>query len=167
MEMIQSLIRRVQTAQESMGRWTREALQSDVDGIMRMQYEQLAEGKASSGQDLRPYYSEDKYFKNKGRWYNNPEGYRNWKRSIVPAVMPLRPRNPDAPNLYINGKFWNELAVTFSDEAMTVDGGTDYARGIVDKYGLASFGLNAYNQGFLADNLLKPYLLRKLRETLL
>lgn len=163
MEMIQSLIRRVQTAQDSMGRWTREALQSDVDGIMRMQYEQLAEGKASSGQDLRPYYSEDSYFKTKAQ----SDWYRDWKRSIVPAVVPLRPRNPDAPNLYINGKFWNELAVTFSDEAMTVDGGTDYARDIVDKYGLASFGLNAYNQGFLADNLLKPYLLRKLRETLL
>ena len=163
MDRIKALADRARTAQDSMNRWIRQSLEYNSGEVMERQYAQLAGGKASDGQDLRPYYSEDKYFRTKAEM----EWYRNWKRTVNPWVQPDRPRNPDAPNLFINGKFWSELDTFFTDEAMTIDGRTSYAKDIVNKYGLSSFGLDAYNRAFMSDNVVRPYLIMRLRETLL
>lgn len=165
MDRIKALADRARTVQDSMNRWIRQSLEYNSGEVMERQYAQLAGGKASGGQDLRPYYSEDKYFRTKAEM----ESYRNYKWSINNRlwVQPDRPRNPDAPNLFINGKFWSELDAFFTDEAMTIDGKTSYAKDIVNKYGLSSFGLDAYNRAFMADNVVRPYLIMRLRETLL
>lgn len=59
--------------------------------------DQLMEGKTIFGKDIRPYYSEDNYFKSPA----SAERYRKWKEKITPNPK----RNPDAPNLFITGKF--------------------------------------------------------------
>lgn len=110
------------------------------DDILDLQREQLFEGKRSDGQDMRPYYSED--LKPKGYFYTVESAgrYAAWKQSGINYPYNAN-RNPDAPNLYINGRFHDELGVQFATDTVTVLGTTGYAKQIVDKYGLESFGL--------------------------
>ena len=54
-------------------------------------------------------------------------------------------RNPDAPNLYINGRFHDELGVQFNADSVGIIGTTGYSKGIIDKYGINTFGLMAAN----------------------
>lgn len=65
--------------------------------ILEMNRDQLMEGKSSEGKDLRPYYSEDPWFKKPGAAIR----YAAWKQRITPN--PLRKR--DVPNLFINGRY--------------------------------------------------------------
>lgn len=108
--------------------------------IMELQKEQLLNGKSSSGEDIRPFYSED--VKPHG-YFNSIESAKNyaaWKSTLSYPSFSGR-RNPDAPNLYINGKFHEELGVRFSALSMAVVPETAYAATIVSKYGISTFGL--------------------------
>ena len=112
--------------------------------IMELQLRQLFEGKASSGEDIRPYYSED--LKPSGYFHSVESAgrYSAWKKDGIRYPYSAR-RNPDAPNLYINGRFHSELGVDFGPDAVGVVPMTAYAAGIVDKYGLSTFGLTDGN----------------------
>ena len=113
------------------------------DDIMSLQLHQLFEGKASNGEDIRPYYSEDLkpggYFRSK----ETAKNYSAWKE-IIPYPYQVD-RNPDAPNLYINGRFHSELTVEFGSTTVGVVPATSYAQRIVAKYGLQTFGLTVWN----------------------
>lgn len=107
--------------------------------ILELQKYQLLQGKASSGQDLRPYYSED--LKPRG-WFRSAETagrYAAWKQDLdYPYEVS---RNPDAPNLYVNGKFHNDLGVELGMDRIEVIGRTSYAKEIMAKYDTRNFGL--------------------------
>lgn len=111
--------------------------------IMELQKQQLFAGKSSSGEDIRPLYSEDLkpggYFRSK----ETAKNYAAWKQ-IIPYPYEVD-RNPDAPNLYINGRFHSELTVEFNADSVAVVPATTYAQGIVAKYGLSTFGLSVLN----------------------
>lgn len=113
------------------------------DDIMELQQYQLFSGKSSSGEDIRPLYSEDLkptgYFRSR----ETAKNYSAWKQ-IIPYPYQVD-RNPDAPNLYINGRFHSELTVEFGSDAVGVVPATSYAQGIVAKYGLSTFGLTSGN----------------------
>lgn len=136
------------------GALVRSALEDYSDDIMTMQRIQLLEGKASSGEDIRPYYSEDvgpgRYFKTKVE----ADKYRVWKGSLNYPYNVAR--NDDAPNLYINGKFHSELGVDFGTDAVSVMPKTLYASQIVRKYGIDTFGLTAerWNELFIERGVL-------------
>lgn len=141
MGILEDLLKRVQTVNASLvsGSVVRDVVTRHADDILDLQREQLFEGKASSGEDIRPYYSED--LKPTG-WFHSVETarrYASWKLDINYPYTANR--NPDAPNLYINGRFHDELGVQFGPDAMAVVGATNYAREIVAKYGLDTFGL--------------------------
>lgn len=108
--------------------------------IITEQRRQLLEGKRPDGNDIRPYYSEDLkpggYFKSR----ETASAYAAWKGTI--STPHAANRNPDAPNLYINGRFHSELDVEFGDRSVGIVGLTPYARGIMDKYGNDTFGLS-------------------------
>lgn len=110
------------------------------DDILDLQREQLFEGKRSDGQDMRPYYSED--LKPGGYFYSVESAgrYAAWKQTGINYPYNAN-RNPDAPNLYINGRFHDELGVSFGADSVTVLGTTGYANQIIAKYGLEAFGL--------------------------
>lgn len=136
------------------GALVRSALQDYGEEIMTMQRIQLLEGKASSGDDIRPYYTEDVgpggYFKTRAK----AEDYKAWKGTLnYPHDVA---RNDDAPNLYINGKFHSELGVDFGTDAVSVMPKTLYASQIVRKYGVETFGLTAerWNQLFIERGVL-------------
>ena len=52
-------------------------------------------------------------------------------------------RNSDAPNLYINGRFYSEMEVKFEADSMMIAPSSGYAAQIMAKYGLHNFGLSA------------------------
>ena len=125
------------------GRLVGEVLSTRGADILERQRIQLFEGKASSGEDLRPYYSED--LKPDGYFHSVESAgrYSAWKASMsYPYTVE---RNPDAPNLYINGRFHSELEVQFNADSVGIVPSTSYARGIMEKYVMSSFGLTGEN----------------------
>ena len=124
------------------GSMVRDVVERHPSDIMELQSMQLLAGKRADGTDLRPLYSED--LKPTGYFHTTDSAgrYRAWKATLSYPFSVQR-ENPDAPNLYVNGRFHSELGPFFGGQSMLIDGKTDYARGIVSKYGLGSFGLSA------------------------
>lgn len=145
-EILEDLRQRVVDVAEGLasGALARDVVVRHESDIMELQRQQLFEGRASSGEDIRPYYSED--LKPGGYFYSVESAgrYAAWKQDGV-AYPYTANRNPDAPNLYVNGKFHSELGVEFGADYVLVRGMTSYADNIVNKYGLRTFGLMAEN----------------------
>lgn len=142
--MLQDLLNRVTDVLNGLqgGEIPRLAILPYNEEILDLQREQLAEGKSASGEDLRPLYSED--LRAGGGWFlssASAANYAAWKQSISNPYEAGQ-RNPDAPNLYINGKFYSELGVEFGAESVRIVGTTPWAAGIIAKYGVSSFGLS-------------------------
>lgn len=145
MDILNNLLQRVQSVEAGLktGQLIGEVLPAYGEDIMQLQREQLFSGKASSGEDIRPYYSEDLQ---PGGYFQSSESakrYSVWKEGLPYPYKASR--NPDAPNLYINGRFHSELRVEFRPETVGVVPSTSYAEQIVAKYGLDTFGLTSAN----------------------
>lgn len=135
---------RVIEARLESGEMIRQVLEPRSDEIMTLQRQQLFYGQASDGEDIRPYYSEDikpsGYFSSRAA----AERYAAYKATEI-AYPVIAERNPDAPNLYINGKFHSELGVRFTSTGVDISGTSVFARRVVSKYGKETFGLTADN----------------------
>lgn len=123
------------------GSLVRGVLRNHEEDIMEQQHIQLLEGKGSDGEDLRPYYTEDLqphgYFKSQ----QSASNYMAWKETLnYPYSVE---RNSDAPNLYINGRFYSEMEVKFEVDSMMIAPNSGYAAQIMAKYGMGRFGLSA------------------------
>lgn len=123
------------------GSLVRGVLRNHEEDIMEQQHIQLLEGKGSDGEDLRPYYTEDLqphgYFKSQ----QSASNYMAWKETLnYPYSVE---RNIDAPNLYINGRFYSEMEVKFEADSMMIAPSSGYAAQIMAKYGMGRFGLSA------------------------
>ena len=142
MGILNDLLGRVRTVNDGLltGSLVRDVLVSHPDDILELQRIQLFEGKAANGEDIRPYYSED--LKPNGYFYSVETAgrYADWKLNGINYPYTAN-RNPDAPNLFINGRFHDELGVQFLSDAVGVVPVTPYASGIVAKYGINTFGL--------------------------
>lgn len=123
------------------GSLVRGVLQGHERDIMEQQHIQLLEGKGSDGEDLRPYYTED--LKPRG-YFKTPQSaanYMAWKETLnYPYSVQ---RNSNAPNLYINGRFYSEMDIRFDTDSMVIMPKTGYAATIMGKYGIQRFGLSA------------------------
>lgn len=123
------------------GSLVRGVLRNHADDIMEQQHIQLLEGKGSDGNDLRPYYTEDVQPSGYFKTVASARNYMAWKETLN---YPYRvSRNGNAPNLYINGRFYSEMEVRFEAETMGIYPSTGYASEIMAKYGLHRFGLSA------------------------
>ena len=147
MGILNDLRNRVQRANEQLttGEIVGVVLMRHPDDILELQKIQLFEGKASNGEDIRPYYSED--LKPTGYFYSVESAgrYAAWKQDGINYPYSGSNRNPDAPNLYINGRFHSELGVEFYPDSVGIVGLTGYAKGIMAKYGIQTFGLMQSN----------------------
>lgn len=145
MEIISDLRARVAGVKEGIetGELVRDVLVNHQRDILDLQKRQLFAGLASDGQDLRPYYTED--LKPTGYFHSveAAKRYAAWKTGLNYPYSANR--NPNAPNLYVNGKFHDELGVQFEPQTVGIIGTTGYAKEIVEKYGLEKFGLTAAN----------------------
>lgn len=102
--------------------------------LREVQLSQLWDGQRSDGEDIRPSYTEDDYFKTK----ESAQRYRDWKQRITPNSN----RNSDAPNLYINGRFYGDIDVVADIDGISTIARTVYASEIMGRYGAGTFGLN-------------------------
>lgn len=161
-----SLLRNAELLRAAMERNTflKVALMDDRESIIQKQREQLLEGKDNDGNDMRPYYSED--LQPEG-WFKSRESamrYAIWKKTGISYPVEVN-RNPDAPNLYIDGKFHSELEVQFGDKTVGVFPATTYAAGIVGKYGMNKFGLSSARWREVLDEC-RDRILRFMKEEL-
>lgn len=126
------------------GEMVRDVLVQHPDDILELQKHQLFQGLASNGQEIRPFYSED--LKPSGYFHSveSASRYAAWKKDGISYPYSVQ-RNPDAPNLYINGRFHDELGVQFLADTVGIVGTTGYSQRIVDKYGISTFGLMMSN----------------------
>ena len=126
------------------GELVRNVIVRHPDDILDLQKMQLLQGLAANGQDIRPYYSED--LKPSGYFHSVESAgrYAAWKKDGINYPYAAN-RNPDAPNLYINGRFHDELGVQFAGDTVEIVGTTAYAKGIIAKYGISTFGLTMAN----------------------
>lgn len=142
---IENLTKRVENVLVGLqsGSLIRNVVTKHTADILDLQKLQLLQGKAASGDDMRPYYTEDiqpgGYFKS----VESAKRYAAWKETI--NYPRKAKRNTNAPNLYINGRFHSELGVQFGTNAMTIIGSTMYANQIIAKYGTNQFGLMKSN----------------------
>ena len=147
MSALTDLRTRVQSVNDALqtGELVRNAVVRHGSDIMELQKTQLLLGLTSSGEDFRPYYSED--LKPSGYFHSVETAgrYASWKESGIRYPYSVSGRNPDAPNLYITGKFYDEIDVEFGNDAVAVIGMTGFAKTIMAKYGNSSFGLMASN----------------------
>lgn len=146
MGILNDLRTRVRTVNDGLqsGELVRNAIVRHPDDILELQLQQLFSGLASSGKEIRPYYSED--LKPSGFFYSVESAgrYADWKLNGISYPYEAN-RNPDAPNLYINGRFHDELGVQFTADTVGVVPTTPYAAKIVAKYGINTFGLMMAN----------------------
>lgn len=109
--------------------------------------EQLWDGKNSLGEDIRPSYLEDPFFK-------TPEqamAYSRWKDKITPNPN----RNQHTPNLFINGYFHSTIRLKVTKEAIIYD--TNYfGKEIVNKYGDKLLGMAPLTRETYIEELLFP-----------
>lgn len=142
MGILNDLLQRVQSINDGLegGGIIRDVVIQYPDDILDLQKDQLFAGKRSDGQDIRPYYTED--LKSAGGYFysvDTAKMYAAWKQTLdYPYNVD---RNPDAPNLYINGRFYDDLGVQFDAQTVAIVGTTGYSQGIIAKYGMDTFGL--------------------------
>lgn len=159
MGVLEQLKQKVQRVQKGLadGSLIRDVMQTRGDTILEKQKIQLLRGLASSGDEIHPFYSED--LKPAGRFYSVETAgrYAALKQSLTyPYTVD---RNPDAPNLYFNGRFHDDLGVQFNADTVAIIGTTAYAKGIILKYGTETFGLmseywnEVWAEGAFADLL--------------
>ena len=159
MDALENMIARVEKVRDGFesGRYVADALATRSSMILEYQKGQLASGKDSEGNDLQPSYLED--LQPKGHFYSveSAKRYSDWKQTITPPNYRggSGSRQADTPNLYITGKFYDELGVFFSPDDVTIEGITSYAQNIIDKYGLEKFGLTSENWQEIMDNGVK------------
>ena len=123
------------------GSLVRGVLRNHADDIMEQQHIQLMEGKDSDGNDLRPYYTEDVQPSGYFKTVASARNYMAWKETLnYPYSVS---RNSNAPNLYINGRFYSEMEVRFEAETLGIYPTSGFASEIMAKYGLHRFGLSA------------------------
>lgn len=146
MGILNDLRMRVQRVNDGLttGELIRNVVVQHPDDILELQKIQLFQGLDANGEDIRPYYSED--LKPSGYFYTVESAgrYAAWKLDGINYPYSAK-RNPDAPNLYINGRFHDELGVQFNPDSVGIVGTTGYSKGIIAKYGTETFGLMAAN----------------------
>ena len=131
-----------------------DAMQENSDNAIESIKEQLWDGKTGKGNDIRPYYSEDPWFKSRAK----AEAYKRWKQAITPNPN----RNPDAPNLFINGWFYKQISIQKNDDELLINPGAGSL--IKEKYD-DIFILQIENQKEFND-LTRPIFFRKVRKLL-
>ena len=131
-----------------------DAMHENSDNAVESIKEQLWDGKTGKGDDIRPYYSEDPWFKSRAK----AEAYKRWKQAITPNPK----RNPDAPNLFINGWFYNQIMIQKNNDELIISPGAGSS--IKQKYD-DIFMLQVENQNEF-NNLTRPIFFKKVRKIL-
>lgn len=145
---VEDLLKNFRFVLEAIPETIREAILSNEKKVIRLNQEQLYDGKTATGEDIRPYYTEDPFFKTVGQ----AQGYIKWKQKITPNNK----RNPNAPNLFINGFFHRSLKlVDENGDIIIISTLTGDMGGIDEKYDNI-LGLMPTNQEKVNNEIILP-----------
>jgi len=130
--------------------------------------EQLYSGISGDGESLSPLYSNDRAFfddpRRAGRFYRRPDLYIDWKMQITPpragSMLGLPPRDPEQPNLWIDGTFHRSITTMATRRGVQVySEGFDKGPQIEAKYGSKIFGLSPQAVAWFNGHVLMPWLI--------
>lgn len=146
---IDKLIEHYKLILEKIPETVENAIYKNEKEIIQLQKNQIYDGQNNKGEDLRPLYTEDSYFKTQGQ----ARGYIKWKQQITPNPR----RNPNAPNLYVNGYVHRNIIIRNESGNIILD--------INDRIGFADelkakyqdlLGLNPKNQLYINNERIIP-----------
>jgi hypothetical protein len=125
------------------------AIYKNEKEILRLQRQQIYDGQNNKGEDLHPLYTEDNYFKTQGQ----ARGYIKWKQSITPNPK----RNPNAPNLYVNGYVHRNIIIVNENGNIIFDFNSriGFGEDLKGKY-KDLLGLNPTNQLYINNERIIP-----------
>lgn len=130
-------------------------LKDNSELIIEVNKDQMYSGKTSKGEYIRPYYSENPYFKKPGAALR----YAQWKAKITPdSRRPL-----DVPNLYVVGKFYGQLK--YDPVNWTVGSSGNLADKVLSVHENV-LGLSPENMGKITDEVLTPSVTKQLQAIL-
>jgi len=156
---IRDYLTRLKTAKEQLPDAVNDALFSNEAKIVDLNKAQLYDGKDVSGNDIHPLYSQDSFFKTPAQ----AQGYIKWKSKITPNSS----RNPDAPNLFINGFHYSMIGLLKKgiDVVIGVKTSNQITSSIEGKY-KNIYGLNPQNQEKINNEIIIPAINEFLTKTL-
>jgi len=123
--------------------------------MVNMNKSQIWDGKTKNNTDIHPFYSEDPFFKSA----KQAQAYKNWKQRITPNTD----RNPDAPNLYINGYYHSLIKGAILDNIIELDA-DGFGRGFDSKY-KDIYGLTEEHLNIIRNKVL-PQMTERIRVNL-
>jgi hypothetical protein len=125
--------------------------EDDKKKFLTINKQQLWDGKNVFDNNIRPYYSENPYFETP----QQAQAYINWKAKVTPNPN----RFKDAPNLYINGYFYNTLEVEVKKESFKIK--SDDTLGIkITSVHKNVLGLNEKNKEEIKKNDMIPFFIK-------
>lgn len=131
------------------------AIQLTSDILVEENRDQLYDGKDRLGRDITPSYLDDPYFKSR----ESAQRYSDWKDTITPNPN----RTKGTPNLYIVGTYHKSIKIDVSGTSIIYKASF---RGpeIEAKYGENIYGLGGSRRLKYTEGVLKPVLVRLLKE---
>lgn len=124
--------------------------------------EQLYCGVDGNNEFLSPNYDDDPFFEEEGTWYHRAKEYKAWKREISPPIrgpilnLPARP--VEVPNLFITGRFHEEINARREGDKLVIDPGPNDGPAIVQKWGDQILTLTDPAVQYFNEDYLLPYL---------
>ena len=126
-----------------------DALLSNEVKIVDMNKAQIYDGKTIEDINITPLYSQDSFFKSQGQ----AQGYIRWKQKITPNGN----RNPDAPNLFINGFHYSMIGLLKKGKDIVIGIKSSNALGIsIEKKYENIYGLNPQHQEKVNKEIVYP-----------
>jgi hypothetical protein len=125
------------------------AMTESLPDLNDLNLEQIYDGKTNTGDDIRPSYYEDPYFK-------TPEqaiAYSNWKDRITPNSR----RNRGTPNLFINGYYYRSRSLSLAGDVIRFDSFWPEGSKIHQKYANINGLGGSYKSDFI-NHFLQPVL---------
>lgn len=120
---------------------------ANKDDIIGKQRNQLLSGLDRDGEYIRPFYSENPWFKDKKAALR----YAKWKASIFPDMgRPL-----DVPNLYITGRFHRSLFASITSDTYDIRFSDPEGASITAVHKKA-LGLNQVSKDDFKQNIFLP-----------
>lgn len=117
--------------------------------LAELQTMQWDEGRGVDGEFIRPFYSENPYF----RTPDAAKKYATWKQKAFPN--PQRPY--DVPNLYINGYLWKSLYAEVKGEEFEIESAAPFADDVFATHKNAR-GLNPDSMAKFSERVILPNL---------
>jgi len=146
---VDDLLRDLRIVKEALPQTIRKAILDNQKQILYLQRLQLYDGKNNKGEDIHPLYTEDPFFKTSGQ----AQGYIKWKQKITPNPR----RNPNAPNLYINGYIHRNVIIieVNGDLVFAINSNVNFGNEILRKYD-DLLGLYPANQEKVDNEIIIP-----------